>query len=213
MALLQKKPQLSIDIPLFQSANEGSILLVGLGNPGKKYAGTRHNIGFECIDAFAAAHDFQGWKEKSSLKALVSTQTLSLYQVVLAKPSTYMNLSGEAVQSIKQFYKLDNSSIYVVYDDIDITFGTIRTRQGGSAGGHNGVASVINTIGDNFQRIKVGVGPKDPPQIEASDFVLGSFTKKEQTSIPLITKEVVALATESIFSQAALPQETRNVLI
>lgn len=212
MALLQKKPQLSISIPLFQSANDGSMLIVGLGNPGKKYDGTRHNIGYECVDGFASEHDYPGWKEKTSLKSLVSTHALASYQVITAKPLTYMNLSGEAVQAIKQFYKLQNNEIFVVYDDIDIPFGSIRTRQGGSAGGHNGVSSIINTIGEDFNRVRVGIGPKTPNQIETSDFVLTSFSKDQKTTIPAITKEVVALLTESIFSKGNLTQETRNVL-
>lgn len=212
MALLQKNPHINLDIPLFQSVNEGSILIVGLGNPGEKFKNTRHNIGFACADAFAKEHDFPSFKAKTTLKSSLSTHTIAAHQIIVAKPHTYMNLSGDAVQLIASFYNVKIDAIFVIHDDIDISFGSVRTKKGGGAAGHNGVSSIIRILGQDFARIRVGVGPKPNKQTATDSFVLGSFTQDEQASMPILIKEVVALLTEVIFSKQDFSPETRTII-
>jgi peptidyl-tRNA hydrolase, PTH1 family len=211
MALFQKKPQVQSSAPLYTLGANKTILIIGLGNPGKEYAGTRHNIGFEILDEFAAKNDFPGWVAKKDLKAQISTHNLGENRVVLCKPATFMNNSGEAAQAVQRFYRVYNQNTLAVYDELAMPFGSLRTRLGGSDAGHNGVKSLIQHIGDDFGRLRVGVGSEVSSKAEAADFVLGTFTKKEQASLPLIIREAAAITTEYIFG-GSLPPETRSVL-
>ncbi len=211
MPFLQKKPDITTNAPLFTLGLNKTVLVVGLGNVGKEYDGTRHNIGFECIDNFVNSQDFSNWVAKKDLKCLLADATLGNTRVIAIKPATMMNLSGEAVQEVVSFYKLGAEDTVVVYDEIDIPFGQIRTRVGGSSAGHNGVKSLISHIGEDFGRVRVGIGPKIPEQIDSADFVLAKFNENERENLQPITNEVSALLVEYIFG-GQLMNETRSVI-
>ena len=153
-------------------------VIVGLGNPEKKYEGTRHNIGFAVIDALADKYNIS-IKDKKH-KALCGTGVIEGVKVMLVKPLTYMNLSGDSVADVMNFYKLDpEEDMLVVYDDISLAPGNIRVRKKGSAGGHNGIKSIIARCGtQNFMRVKVGVGEK-PEGWDLADYVLGHFSDED----------------------------------
>lgn len=154
-------------------------IIVGLGNPTAKYEGTRHNVGFEVIDAIAEKYNIDVDTKKHF--AYIGKGVIEGQKVILAKPQTYMNLSGESVRSLVDFYKVDpETEILVAYDDVSLDVGQLRIRKKGSAGGHNGIKSIIAHLGTNvFARIKVGVGEK-PARCDLADYVLGHFTKAEQ---------------------------------
>jgi PTH1 family peptidyl-tRNA hydrolase len=211
MALFQKKPDINTNLPLYTLGAHKTVLIIGLGNPGKQHAGTRHNLGFGVLDEFAKKNDFPGWVTKKDLKVELTTQNLGENRVVLAKPTTFMNNSGEAAQAVQRFYRVYNQNTLVVYDELAIPFGQLRTRLGGSDAGHNGVKSLIGHVGDDFGRLRLGIGSEVSKKADAADFVLGKFTKAEQGTLPLIIREANALITEYIFS-SELPHETRTVL-
>ncbi len=213
MALFQKRPEVGQAIQYYTLGQNKQILIVGLGNPGNEYDGTRHNIGFEAIDAFAKANDFDPWINKKDLKCQMATKRLGDIQVIAVKPTTFMNLSGEAVQAVAHFYKIPAERILAVYDEIDIDFGQIRLRVGGSSAGHNGVKSLIEHLGENFGRVRVGIGPKTHEKMDSADFVLAKFSKEEEPQLKNLTRETTAVLTEYAFSDAQLPQETRNFLV
>ncbi len=153
-------------------------IIAGLGNPGKKYVGTRHNMGFEALDAVAAKYDIA--IKKAKFNALYGEGTIEGEKVVLVKPQTFMNLSGESIREFKSWYKTDDSKIIIIYDDVSLPVGKMRIRPKGSAGGHNGMKSIIYQLGsENFPRIKIGVGSPDNPDYDLADYVLGKFTKAE----------------------------------
>lgn len=154
-------------------------IIVGLGNPSKEYEGTRHNVGFEVIDRLAEKYNISVDAKKH--RALIGKGMIAGQKVILAKPQTYMNLSGESVRSLLDYYKIDEEEeLLVVYDDISLDNGQIRIRAKGSAGGHNGIKNIIAHLGGQvFPRIKVGVGEK-PPKFDLADYVLGHFSKAEQ---------------------------------
>lgn len=154
-------------------------IIAGLGNPKKEYANTRHNIGFDVIDVIADKYNIDVTTLKH--KALVGKGIIEGNKVILVKPQTYMNLSGESLIDVCQFYKIDiPSELIVIYDDIALDVGAIRVRQKGSAGGHNGMKSIIQNLStENFMRIRMGVGEK-PKDYDLADYVLGHFTKAER---------------------------------
>ena len=154
-------------------------IIVGLGNPGKQYAKTRHNVGFDTIDRLADRYNISVDTKKH--KALCGKGMIEGQKVVLAKPQTFMNLSGESVRELTDFYKIDpEEELIVIYDDISLDVGKLRIRAKGSAGGHNGIKNIIAHVGGSvFPRIKVGVGEK-PPKYDLADYVLGHFSKAEQ---------------------------------
>ena len=190
MGLFQNRPQVGETIQYYTLGQNKTVLLVGLGNPGKEYTGTRHNIGFQCLDSFAKANDFDPWVEKKDLKCLIATATLGDTRVIAIKPTTFMNLSGEAVQAVMHFYKISPEKFIVVHDELDIPFGQIRLRTGGSSAGHNGLKSIFQHLNDNFPRVRIGIGPKEPGQIDSADFVLQTFSKTQQAHLPELTREV-----------------------
>ena len=150
-------------------------LIVGLGNPGKEYEDTRHNIGFKVVDNIAKEYNIEINRQK--FKGTYGEGFIGGEKVILLKPTTFMNLSGESVRAVVDFYNLDNDKILVIYDDISLEVGTLRIREKGSAGGHNGIKSIIAHLdGDVFSRIKVGVGQ---PNGDLIKYVLGKFTKEE----------------------------------
>ena len=153
-------------------------IIAGLGNPGKKYVGTRHNMGFEALDAVAAKYGID--IKKAKFNALYGEGTIEGEKVVLVKPQTFMNLSGESIREFKSWYKTDDSKIIIIYDDVSLPVGKMRIRPKGSAGGHNGMKSIIYQLGsDDFPRIKIGVGSPQNPDYDLADYVLGKFTKAE----------------------------------
>ena len=152
-------------------------LVIGLGNPGMEYVHTRHNIGFMAINLFAKNHEFKFHTKKSML---ISENNYKGEKLILLKPLTYMNLSGQAVASAMGTYKIASEDIFVVYDDMDLPCGKIRVRAKGSAGGHNGIKSIISCINtQEFSRMKIGIGRNE----NAIDFVLGKFSKPEKKII------------------------------
>lgn len=212
MALFQRKPQVSDPVNYITIGLNKTMLLVGLGNPGAEYQGTRHNIGFACLDAFAKANSFPDWQNKKDLKSHIASAQLGDTRIILAKPQTFMNNSGEAIQAVMAFYKLDASRLTVVYDELDIDFGQIRLRQGGSAAGHNGVKSLIQHLGEDFGRVRIGIGPKRPEQIDSAKFVLQKFNAEEQQQLPALLIETNAILSELAYG-SALAAETRSFLI
>lgn len=156
-------------------------LIVGLGNPGDKYKNTRHNIGFEVIDLFAEKKGIDLFKNK--FNGRIAEINMGGEKVILLKPMTYMNLSGNSVVEAVNFYKIDvEADLAVVYDDMDIDSGKIKIKKKGSPGGHNGVKSIISHIGQNFMRIKCGIG-KPFQKEEVVNYVLGRFSKNEKDKI------------------------------
>lgn len=153
-------------------------IIVGLGNPGSEYENTRHNIGFRVVDAIADCYDISVSEKKH--RALIGKGVIEGQKVVLVKPQTYMNLSGESVRSVIDYYKVEETDeLIVVYDDISLDVGKLRIRKKGSAGGHNGIKSIIAHLGhDTFQRIKMGVGDK-PKGYDLADYVLGHFSAED----------------------------------
>ena len=154
-------------------------IIVGLGNPSKEYEGTRHNVGFDVIDAIADKYNISVTDRKN--RAFCGKGIIAGQKVLLAKPQTYMNLSGESVRGLVDYYKVDEETeILVIFDDISLDVGQLRIRKKGSAGGHNGIKNIIANLGTNvFQRIKVGVGEK-PKEYDLVDYVLGHFSKAER---------------------------------
>lgn len=154
-------------------------MLVGLGNPGLTYEKTRHNVGFRCIDVLADAYHFT--VNRMKFRALTCQTDLAGFRVLVVKPVTYMNLSGQAVAALAQYYKIPAEKIIVIFDDISLPVGRIRIRAEGSAGGHNGIKSLITELGTQaFPRVKVGVGAKPHPDYELKDWVLSSFSAAEE---------------------------------
>ena len=154
-------------------------LIVGLGNPTPQYEKTRHNVGFEVIDVIADAYNIA--VDTAKHKGLCGKGKIAGESVVLLKPMTFMNLSGESVVSIANYYKILPEDILVIYDDINLDVGRLRVREKGGAGGHNGIKHIIASLGtDTFPRIRVGVGMK-PPRMDLADYVLSRFGKDEQS--------------------------------
>jgi PTH1 family peptidyl-tRNA hydrolase len=213
MGLFQKKPSVENSAPFYTVGMETTLLIVGLGNPGRDYAGTRHNIGFDVIDNFAAKQDFPGWVEKKDMKCLFASHKLGDSKVMLIKPTTYMNNSGEAVQAAKHFYRIKDDKMLVIHDELDIDFGSIRLRMGGKSAGHNGIKSVIKHAGEDFGRVRIGVGPKKPQKMASEDFVLSKFSKVQQESMKLLMQETNSILSEYCYGRGDLPNETRSFLI
>ena len=161
-------------------------VVIGLGNPGKKYEKTRHNIGFIAVDNLRKKLNVSDEREK--FQALVSEKNIDGEKVIFLKPQTFMNLSGNSVIEIINFYKLDpKKDIIVIYDDMDLSFGDIRIREKGSSGGHNGIKSIISHIGEEFIRIKCGIGAKEKDAVE---HVLGEFNQTEQKDLDEILEKI-----------------------
>ena len=169
-------------------------IIVGLGNPGKKYENTRHNAGFIAIDALADKYGISISEKKH--KAVCGTGVIEGNKVILVKPQTFMNLSGESVRSVMDFYKIDpEEDMLVIYDDISLAPGNIRIRKKGSAGGHNGIKSIIAHAGtQNFMRIKVGVGEK-PSGWDLADYVLGHFSDEDNQKLEETMPDIIQAAT------------------
>ena len=163
-------------------------LIVGLGNPGKEYENTRHNIGFMCVDNYV---DNSNWKEK--FNALYTEINIEGEKVLFVKPLTYMNLSGLSVRSFVDYFKIEISDILIIQDDLDLAAGDIRLKVNSSAGGHNGIKSIINELNtDAFPRLKIGIA--NNKNYDTKDYVLGKFSKEEESLI----KDTVSLSKDII---------------
>ncbi|MBL7182972.1 MAG: aminoacyl-tRNA hydrolase [Anaerolineae bacterium] len=164
-------------------------IIIGLGNPGRKYAGNRHNVGFQCLDRLAEAWGLSFSRRKH--KALLAQGQIAGLKVILAKPQTFMNLSGDAVERMARFYKLPPESILVIYDDLDLPVGRIRLRPEGGSGGHKGMKSIIEHLGTNgFPRLRVGIGR--PTHGDPADYVLDDFTPDERITIDEVYERVAS---------------------
>lgn len=174
-------------------------LLVGLGNPGAQYAHTRHNIGFDALDLLAERHrlEFRGKRANS----LIAEGSIGGQRVALVKPQTYMNLSGQAVTSLRSWYKIEPArELLVVYDDMDLPFGKLRLRERGSAGTHNGMRSIVAQLGGGeFPRLRVGID-QPPGKMDAAAYVLGRFSKEQAAELPFLL-DASANAMELVVSQ------------
>ncbi len=155
-------------------------LVAGLGNPGREYETSRHNLGWVVLDAFAKNHGL-AWQHVPQFEAEIARWDTPGRTRWLVKPLTFMNDSGRAVGALARYYKIAPASIAAVYDDLTIALGLVKVTVTGSAGGHNGVASLLEHLGDGFVRYRIGIGPKQPAQMDLSDFVLGKFTPEQHT--------------------------------
>lgn len=165
-------------------------LIVGLGNPGAEYINTRHNIGFMVLDALAEMWGVH-FVEQKKLKSEMLVTMNGSETIILAKPQTFMNMSGISVQKIKHFYKIENNDIIIVSDDIDLEFGKIRLRYEGSSGGHNGLQNVIDSIGADFTRMRLGVGSNKAENIPSEAYVLQPFSAQQVAELPDMIEQVV----------------------
>lgn len=162
-------------------------LIVGLGNPGKQYDKTRHNIGFDVIDYLSESYSIP--LDKAKFKGMFGVGNIAGEKIILLKPLTYMNLSGESIRPIMDYYDIESEDLVVIYDDLDLPVGKVRLRQKGSSGGHNGIKSTIQHVGtEKFNRIRVGIDrPKNGMKV--TDYVLGKFTKEEMETLETIIKK------------------------
>ena len=171
-------------------------LIIGLGNPGREYKDTRHNIGFMLIDHLAGRIGARGMKVQS--KAIITSGLFEEHKLILAKPQTYMNLSGQSVQGLLHFYKIPLENLIVAHDDLDIPFGSIRIRPTGGPGGQRGMANTIELLGTkDFPRLRLGIG-RPPGRMEPKDYVLQSFSKDEQKILPEILTRASDAALEFV---------------
>lgn len=175
---------------------ETSYMLIGLGNPGREYRDSRHNVGFMLIDWIAVRLNARGMKVQS--KAIVINAMHADRRLVLAKPQTYMNLSGQSVQGLIHFYKLPLANVLIAHDDLDIPFGAIRLRPGGGPGGQRGMASTIEQLGTrDFARLRMGIG-RPPGRMDASAYVLQDFSRDELKILPEILDRAADAAFEFV---------------
>lgn len=162
---------------MLKSEDKGYILVVGLGNIGKGYQNTRHNVGFIAIDYLSEYYKIS-WNTKSKFQAELTQGVIDGHKLLLAKPLTYMNFSGKAVQAICSYYNIKSSNIFVLHDDIDLETGRIKYKLAGGSGGHNGLKSLDQCIGNDYHRIRIGVG-RPVAKDDVSDYVLSAFSKEE----------------------------------
>ncbi len=173
-------------------------LLIGLGNPGREYKETRHNIGFMLVDHIAERIGARGMKVQS--KAIVTSGLYEEHKLILAKPQTYMNLSGHSVQGLLHFYKIPHSNLLVAHDDLDIPFGTIRIRPTGGPGGQRGMANTIELLGTkDFPRLRLGIG-RPPGRMDPRDYVLQNFSKDELKILPEIISRAADASLEFVMN-------------
>jgi PTH1 family peptidyl-tRNA hydrolase len=175
--------------PLLLPPTVGPFLIVGLGNPGKQYAANRHNVGFMVLSRLAEKLGEQFTRMES--RALVAKATYQNQRLILAKPQTYMNASGNAVHSLLRFYKLPLQNLLVAYDDVDLPFEALRIRAEGGSGGQKGMQSIIEQLGsETFPRLRIGIG-RPPGQMEAADYVLKDFSKIEREFLDITLNRAV----------------------
>lgn len=179
-------------------------MIVGLGNPGKKYEFTRHNAGFLCVDLYAQEHGFK--IDRLKFKSLIGETRIGSKRCLFIKPQTFMNLSGEAVREAAAFYKIPPERIIVIFDDISLDVGKMRIRRKGSDGGHNGIKNIIfHLSSDQFPRIKIGIGAKPHPDYDLADWVTSPFSKEELKTLREVCEnagDAIELMTEDKIEEA-----------
>jgi len=177
---------------------ENTFLIVGLGNPGREYKENRHNVGFMLVDRLTVRLD--GRMSRMQAKALVASVNYEGNKIILAKPQTYMNLSGRSIQGLARFYKLPLENMIVAHDDLDLPFGTIRIRPGGGPGGQRGVASTIERLGTkDFRRLRIGIG-RPPGRMDPAAYVLQDFSKADQPLLSEILDHAADAALEFVLN-------------
>jgi PTH1 family peptidyl-tRNA hydrolase len=211
MSLFVKRNTESDHLPLYSTSAGDMVLVVGLGNIGKEYESTRHNLGFQCVDGFAKQFEFPAWINKTDLKCQLTKTIVGGSNVILVKPTTFMNKSGKAVGAVQHYFKIPNSKTVVVHDDLDIDFGQIRCRVGGGSAGNNGIKSLIEHLEPEFSRIRVGIKNDMLGKMDSADFVLAKFNSEEKALVPKLVKEVSSIISEYTASKQ-LPHETRSIL-
>lgn len=185
-------------------------IIIGLGNPGKKYDGTWHNLGFAALDKIADAWSFPGFKKSSQLNASISEGKIGREKIILVKPDTFMNLSGNAVLATLKYYRANDNDLVVIHDDLDLPLGKIRLVKDSSAGGHNGVKSIIDNLkSKNFLRIKIGIKTDKLALVDSADYVLEKIKKAELT-VMLVTLEKTVLATTAALQSPATAMNNFN---
>lgn len=183
-------------------------LIAGLGNPGKQYFATRHNIGFNAIDYISQKHNIDVTKIK--YKGLIGEGNIAGEKVILLKPQTFMNLSGESVREAAAFHKIPPENVIIIHDDISLPVGTLRIREKGSAGGHNGLKSIIAHLNSqDFPRMKIGVGAPQPDK-DLADYVLGKFSKEEEKTLFDVLTRVCDAVSEYIRNGGASAMNKYN---
>jgi peptidyl-tRNA hydrolase, PTH1 family len=179
-----------------------SLLIIGLGNPGKQYAQTRHNAGFQAVDVLSKEFGQNEWKESQKFKALVQEARVLTIPLLLIKPLTFMNLSGESVQKLIGFYKVDPAQqVLVLCDDIDLPLGTMRLRRKGSAGTHNGLKSIVEQIGEAFPRLRLGIGPKQA-DMDLAAWVLSAIPAADRELLEKMYEKIPGVVRDFILEQA-----------
>ena len=174
------------------------ILIVGLGNPGLKFKNTRHNLGFEILNLIKKQNDFSVWQNKKKLKAKVSQGEINNQKIILAKPQTFMNSSGQAVKFLIKFYKIPLKNLWVIHDDLDMELGKIKIKKDSRSAGHKGIQSIIDELGTkNFNRLKIGIGPR-PIKIDSKKFVLQKFAKNEKEILKKTKEKASILLLEQL---------------
>lgn len=186
-------------------------LIVGLGNVGNKYSQTRHNLGFMIIDQLANDNDLPELAVQKKFNAQITQGNIGKISVLLAKPTTMMNLSGDSVSAIANFYRIKTKDIWVIHDDLDVAYGSLRIRTGGGAGGHNGVASIIETVSDGFTRFRVGIGSNRDSGLPSEAYVLSAFSPDEAEDLPKIIRRTAESITHHI-TDSDVFDHTRNLL-
>ncbi len=184
----------------FNFGRRGKIeyIIAGLGNPGKKYENTRHNAGFKAVDILANSHGFEFKKMK--FKALIADEMIAGKRCLIMKPQTMMNLSGDAILDAAQYYNIPDENIIIIFDDVSLDVGKLRVRRKGSAGGHNGIKSIISGLGsEDFPRVKIGVGKKPSPETDMVSWVLGDIPNDKKSDYETALKNAAAAA-EKILS-------------
>ena len=176
-----------------ERSQQERFLIAGLGNPGREHSKNRHNVGFMTVDRLAADHGISLSRVQS--KALVGTGRVAGKQVILVKPQTFMNRSGDAVGPLASYYRIPVENVLVIYDELDIPFGSLRLRQSGGSGGHNGMKSIINHLGNEFPRLRLGIG-RPPGRMEPADYVLQDFRGAElETADAMLSEATDAVET------------------
>lgn len=185
MAFFKKKTVSSVP-----AAGKPEFIIAGLGNPGKEYEYSRHNAGFLCLDILCNKYGIK--TDRVKYRALTATAMIEGHPCLVMRPQTYMNNSGEAIKEAADFYKIPPENVIVIFDDISLSTGTLRIRRKGSAGGHNGIKSIIWQLNsDNFPRLKIGVGERSDPDMDLKDHVLGKFSKEELTTLKVTMEKAV----------------------
>ena len=211
MALLYRRENTGDHAPLYTTGSQKTLLVIGLGNIGKEYTGTRHNIGFACVDYFAKQQGFPEWVEKVDLKCHLTNMHIGETNVILIKPTTYMNESGQAAAAVQRFYKITCPQTLVIHDELDLWYGQLRARVGGSHAGNNGVKSLLKYCDANFARIRIGVANDKLEHMDSSDFVLAKFLGEERDLLPQIMSTTSQMINEFI-ANGQISHDTKNLL-